>query len=119
MAVQNPVRLDQRSEPQPDVTLLAPREDWYAGAHPGPGDALLAVEVADTSAAWDRRRKVPLYARAGVPEVWVVDLAAGAVHTYRRPAGGSYAEVGRVGPGDHLAPAAFPDAAVDVSFLLG
>ena len=117
--VQDPVRLDERSEPQPDVTLLAWREDWYAAAHPGPGDALLVVEVADTSAAWDLRRKVPLYARAGVAEVWVVDLAAGAVHIYRAPAGGAYAEVGRLGPGDVLAPAAFPDAAVDVAFLLG
>lgn len=117
--VQDPVRLDSYSEPQPDVALLAWRDDWYAAAHPGPGDALLVVEVADTSAAWDRRRKVPLYARAGVAEVWVVDLAAGAVHAYRHPAGGAYAEAERLGPGERLAPAAFPDAAVEVSFLLG
>ena len=118
VAVQDPVRLGEHSEPQPDVALLRRREDRYTAAHPGPQDVLLVVEVADTSAAWDRERKVPLYAQAGVPEVWVVDLVAGAVHTYRGPAGGAYAEADRVGPGDHVAPEAFPDAAVDVADLL-
>src|SRR5438552_2381900 len=78
--VQNPVGLDPRSEPQPDVMLLRPRADFYGAAHPGPEHALLLVEVADTSLAHDRGRKLPLYARAGVAAFWVglVSLAIGA-----------------------------------------
>jgi Uma2 family endonuclease len=77
VSVQNPVRLGGYSEPQPDLALLRPRADFYTSSHPGPEDVLLAVEVAETSAAVDREVKVPLYARFGVPEVWLVDLAGG------------------------------------------
>jgi Uma2 family endonuclease len=66
--VQNPIRLGERSEPQPDLALLRPRGDFYASGHPGPQDVLLVVEVAETSADADREVKVPLYARAGVLE---------------------------------------------------
>jgi Uma2 family endonuclease len=68
--VQNPVVLDDYSEPEPDLTLLRPRADFYTGEHPNPEDILLAVEVADSSADWDRRVKAPLYVRSGIPELW-------------------------------------------------
>jgi Uma2 family endonuclease len=87
VSVQNPVRLNEQSEPQPDVVLLRHRPDYYAGGHPGPEDILLLVEVGDTTAAWDRERKLPLYAAAGVREVWLVDLPAGTVEVCRRPEG--------------------------------
>ena len=74
--VQNPIRFGEHSEPQPDLALLQPREDFYAAAHPGPGDTLLVVEVAETTADADRVIKLPLYARAGIAEVWLVGLAA-------------------------------------------
>lgn len=117
--VQNPVRLGERSEPQPDLALLAPRPDFYASAHPGPADVLLIIEVAETSADLDRQIKVPLYARAGIREVWLVDLAARAVEVYREASPQGYRRVGRVGPGQRLAPQALGDAEVSADDILG
>ncbi|MFM8805701.1 MAG: Uma2 family endonuclease, partial [Planctomycetia bacterium] len=70
---QNPLRLDDISEPEPDISILRPRPDFYTTSHPGPADVLLVIEVADTSLAYDLGTKVPLYARHGIPEVWVID----------------------------------------------
>jgi Uma2 family endonuclease len=73
---QGPIRLDEYSEPQPDLALLRPRPDFYGSAHPTPADVLLVSEVADTTLAFDRDVKVPIYARFGIPEVWLVDIEA-------------------------------------------
>ncbi len=100
--MQNPVRLSDLSEPQPDVTVLRPRDDFYAGELPGPADVLLAIEVADTSLALDREVKVPLYARAGVAEVWVVDLDGEAVDTFGDPGPEGYATHRAAHRGDTL-----------------
>lgn len=102
--VQNPVQLDVYTEVQPDVALLRRREDFYSRSHPTPSDVLLAVEVADTSAAYDREVKLPLYARSGVPEVWLVDLNESAVEVYAAPERGEYRESRRVARGESLAP---------------
>jgi len=118
VSVQDPVRLDDLSEPQPDVALLRPRPDDYAGAHPTPGDVLLLVEVGDTTAAWDARHKLPLYAAAGVGEVWLVNLVAGAVEVCLRPEGGAYTDRRSFGPEAGVAPEAFPDVVIDVGDLL-
>ena len=77
VAVQNPIRLGEFSEPQPDLAILRPRPDFYSESHPGPEDILLLVEVSDTSAEYDREVKVPAYGTAAIPEVWLVDLASG------------------------------------------
>jgi Uma2 family endonuclease len=69
---QNPVVLDEQSEPQPDIALLCPRLDYYLSGHPGPQDVLLLIEVSDSTIHFDRKTKVPLYARHGIPEVWLV-----------------------------------------------
>ena len=116
--VQNPVRLDEWSEPQPDLTLLRPSVDYYAAAHPGPADVLLVVEVADTSAASDRAFKLPRYAAAGIVEVWLVDLAAATVEVWSAPEGRTYGQVRRTVAGDRLAPAAFPGVSLAVDPLL-
>jgi Uma2 family endonuclease len=76
LSIQNPVILAEYQEPQPDVALLRYRADGYGTAHPQTADVLLVIEVAETSAHSDRRIKMPLYARAGVPEAWLVDLPA-------------------------------------------
>lgn len=118
LSVQNPVRLGPRSEPQPDIAVLRPRSDFYAKGHPEPGDIILVVEVSDTSAKYDRETKVPLYARSGIRESWIVDLEAGVIEVFRDPVGESYSLVFRVAPGERLAPPAFPDFTVDVADLL-
>ncbi|MBX6378724.1 MAG: Uma2 family endonuclease [Clostridia bacterium] len=116
--VQSPVRLSERSLPQPDLALLRWRDDFYAAEHPGPADVLLAVEVADTPLAYDRDVKVPLYARAGVSEVWLVDLDGGALWVYRNPTPAGYGWVRRLGRRERLGVEAFPDFAVAVDEVL-
>lgn len=89
--VQNPLRLTARSEPQPDVALLRFRDDYYVSGHPGPGDSLVVVEVADSSLSFDRGYKRGLYARSGVREYWVVDARRGTVTVYTDPHGDEFA----------------------------
>jgi Uma2 family endonuclease len=100
--VQNPLPLAAQTEPQPDVVLLKPRSDYYRDAHPGPSEVLLVIEVADSSADHDRAVKVPQYARAGIAELWVVNLPERLIEVYRQPAAGEYAEHVAVGPGRTL-----------------
>lgn len=104
IAPQNPVRIPEHSEPQPDLTVLRRREDHYAGKAPQPEDVLLLVEVCDTSLAYDRDVKVPLYAEAGIPEVWLVDLNAGIIHVFRDPSPAGYRRSHSVLRGEGLAP---------------
>ncbi len=117
--VQNPVRLGERSEPQPDLALLRPRPDFYSNAHPTPGDVLLLVEVSQTSEEYDREIKMPLYARYGIVEVWLVDLSAEIIEIYRSPSPDGYADVRRVGRGESLSVQALPDVVLEVNEVLG
>lgn len=117
--VQNPVRLGAHSEPQPDLVLLRPRHDFYADTHPEPADVLLAIEVGGTSAEGDRTVKMPLYARAGIREAWLIDLAADRVEVYRRPSDEGYRDVRRLGRDQTLSAEAFPDVTLTVGDLLG
>jgi hypothetical protein len=120
VTVQNPLRLSDHSEPQPDFMLLKPRADFYRGRHPLPEDVLLLVEVSNSSLRYDREVKLPLYARHGIPEVWIVDVAARAVEVHRRPAGEGYAEALRVAPpGGVLEPSALPGLRLPVADILG
>jgi Uma2 family endonuclease len=114
VSVANPVRLTQRSEPQPDFTVLKPRDD-YRAMLPRPEDTLLAVEVANTSLNYDRNVKLALYARSLIPEVWIVNLAAEEVEVYRSPAGGVYTSIVRAGPLDNLTIAAIPGVLIPVA----
>jgi Uma2 family endonuclease len=90
--IQGAIRLGRRSEPQPDVTVLRLREDRYSRSHPTGADVLLAIEVSDTTLRYDLERKGPLYARHGIPEYWVIDVAARRVHVLRAPRGGTFGE---------------------------
>jgi Uma2 family endonuclease len=99
LAIQDPLAVDDMSQPQPDVSVLRPRADFYAAAHPGPADVLLVIEVADTTLSFDLDVKVPLYAAAAVPEVWVIEAAKRRTHVFRRPTGGRYAERHVIEPG--------------------
>ena len=117
--VQNPVGIDQRSEPQPDLILLAPRSDYYRERRPGPRDTLLVIEVADSSLQFDRTVKAPLYAAAGIQELWIVDLAHRRVEVLRSPGPTGYAETQVIGAGDGLALLAFPDVVVTLEDIVG
>lgn len=118
MAVQSPVRLDDLSEPEPDVGVLRPRADDYTATHPGPDDVLLVVEVADTTLTFDRDTKTPLYAAAGIPEYWLVNLPDDRIEVFREPAGEGYGRVTEHHRGDVLRPEAFPDLEVAVDVVL-
>jgi len=118
VSVQNPVRLSSGSEPEPDLALLRPRSDGYASALPGPDDVFLLIEVADTTLRYDRETKLPLYAEAGIPEVWIVDLQRERVLAYREPRAGDYQQVSTVVRGGTLSPAAFSDLTLPVAEIL-
>jgi Uma2 family endonuclease len=119
VVVQSPVRLDEHNEPEPDLALVKPRPDFYATAHPTPSDVLLIVEVADTSLEYDRGTKLPLYARHGIPEVWLVDVITDTILISRDPTPSGYRTSWTVGRGDRLAPLAFPERELAGVDLLG
>ena len=118
LSVQNPVHLEDKSEPQPDLMLLKPAADDYTSHHPTPADVFLLIEVADSTLETDRELKLPGYARAAIPEVWIVNLAEGSLEVFREPHDAGYANSQILHEGDSIAPALFPDAVIDVAQLL-
>ena len=88
--VQNPVMLNDYSAPQPDITILKRRDDFYRNGKPRPEDVLLVIEVSDSTLNYDRRVKVPLYARAGIPEMWIVNIVDERVELFADLSGGVY-----------------------------
>lgn len=114
---QNPARLGMYSEPQPDLMLLKPKTDFYASGHPMPEDVLLVIEVADTSLKYDRDTKVPLYARHGIPEVWLVDIENRRLTVYREPGQESYRTVIDPAPPGETPLSALKDVRIDLSDL--
>ena len=117
--VQNPIELSSLSEPEPDLTLLVPRDSFYAERHPRPDEVLLLIEVAATSYDFDRDLKLPLYAEAGIREVWLIALDHRVVEVHREPGEGSYRQTERLQARDTVTPIAFPDLETDVGYLLG
>jgi Uma2 family endonuclease len=119
VSVQNPVLLGEFSEPEPDLTLLRWRDDFYGDALPRAEEVLLLVEVAQSSAETDREVKMALYAQGRVAEVWLVDLEAGLIEVYRVPEGGSYKKVQQFRRGQLVAAEAFPEAVLAVESIVG
>jgi Uma2 family endonuclease len=118
VSVQNSLRLGDRSEPQPDVMLLKPREDFYAQAHPTAEDVLLLIEVSDSTARYDREIKLPLYARHGVQEVWIVDLEARLLRSYSAPVGELYTAASETATPGLLPVLALPGISIDTTHVL-
>ena len=116
--VQDAVRLDNFSEPQPDLMLLKPAPDDYVSHHPAPDDVFLLVEVADSSLDFDCGKKLQVYARAGIPELWIINLQETTIEVHRDPHFTSYGSKTILRAGDKACPAAFPEVAVDVAELL-
>ena len=116
IGVQGAIQLED-SEPQPDLALLKFRPDFYRRGHTGPEDVLLLIEVADSSIDSDQRVKIPLYAKAGIAEVWIVDLNAKLLRVYRGPVDGGYQAVQALGGTDQIAPLAFEDRTIKLDVL--
>jgi Uma2 family endonuclease len=117
--VQNPVRISDLSEPEPDLAVLRRREDFYARGHPRPADTLLIIEVAHTTLGYDREIKLPLYALAGIPEVWIVDVEGGVIEVYRAPEGSGFQHAETCGPRAVLRPSMLPGIAISADQVLG
>lgn len=119
VATQNPIVLNDYSEPQPDIALLRPRADNYRSRHPEPADILLVVEVMDSSAIYDRGNKLNAYANARIAEVWLIDLDSETIEAWRKPRGGKYHDVAIYRRGQRLTIAAITGKMFRVSEILG
>lgn len=116
---QNPIVLDDFSEPEPDVSVLRFREDYYRDAHPRPEDVLLVLEVAETTVPFDRKIKLPLYARVAIPEYLIFNLPEKVVEYYSQPEMGSYQNTQLLERGDMFESAAVPGLTLDIGTILG
>ena len=117
--VQGSIRLDERTQPQPDFALLKDRDDFYRSGAPGPDDVLLLIEVSYSSLSYDRNIKQRLYARFGIVESWIVNLRDGTIEVYTDPVGGEYTTTRVFRSGETVSPATFPDIALSVSDIIG
>jgi len=113
--VQNAVTLPPWSEPQPDFAILRPGADTRHAPVPNPPDVLWLIEVADTTLAYDRRTKVPIYARAGILEVWVVDANACAIEVFHSPRSSGYSHASIHAAPARISPTALPGVVIDVA----
>jgi Uma2 family endonuclease len=111
VSIQDSIRLDIYSEPEPDVVLLKPAPDDYASHHPAPDDVFLLIEVADSTLDFDRGKKLQIYARAGISEFWIVNLQDSTIEIYREPHFTVYEKKTVLRTGDKACPTAFPDVA--------
>ena len=118
IGVQDPIRLDDGSEPLPDISVLAYRSDNYRSAHPNASDILLIIEVSDTSLSYDRGVKVALYARSGIREVWLVNIAEDCLEVYLDPSPRGYRRSFRLIRGNAVTPSALPDITLQVNDIL-
>jgi Uma2 family endonuclease len=119
LSVQNPIRIGDFSLPQPDIALLRPRDDFYASAYPVPADILLLVEVAESSVRYDREKKLPLYAAAGIPEAWLIDIPARKLIIHREPSADGYRHSTEAHDLGRLTASALPDCPIDLRGLFG
>jgi Uma2 family endonuclease len=119
LSPQNPVRLDDFSEPVPDIALLKARVDYYAARHPTPKDALLVIEVADSSLLKDRNIKVPLYARAGISEIWIINLPKEIIEVYSDAHLGKYRKCQKFKRGDVVKSPTVKGLSLKVNEILG
>ena len=119
VGVQDPISLGESCEPEPDISLLRYRDDFYANSHPGPADIFLLIEVADSSLEYDRETKAIVYARHGIPELWIVNLISRRVEVYRSPGPDGYRDVFSATGDDVLSPGLLPQLALTPREILG
>ncbi len=119
VSVQNPVEVNDFSEPQPDLSLLKWRDDFYINKHPTPKDLLLVIEVADSTVSFDRNFKMPMYARSKIPQAMLVNLPEDVIEFYSKPIKGKYTKVEYLKRGDSLSLLSFPEIIFTVKEILG
>jgi Uma2 family endonuclease len=119
VSVQDPIRLNDYSEPEPDIALLKPRDDFYAQDLPTVEDVLLIIEVADSSVEYDRNVKLPLYAKAGISETWIANLRDDGIEVCSQPANGAYQKVRFTNRDEAISPEALPNLVITVEEILG
>ena len=119
VGVQDPIHLDDYNEPQPDLTVMRSRDDYYGSQHPMPADVLLAIEVADTSLRYDRDEKIPRYGRYGIPEAWLVDVQAQTITVFTEPHAGGYGRERVVTRGQEIASLVVEGLRLQVDEALG
>lgn len=117
--IQNPLALDNTSEPEPDVLLLKRKVDYYESGHPRPADVFLLIEVADSTIDSDRELKIPIYAEDGITEVWLIDINSACIEAYRNPTAEGYQDIQKFYRGQNLSILAFPDLSITVDEILG
>jgi Uma2 family endonuclease len=115
---QNPLRISDFDEPEPDF-VLADLTRYDGKRHPTPAETLIVVEVSDASLKFDRETKLPLYAEAGIPEVWIVNLQNNVVEIHREPAVGIYQTATIFRPGDTVVSGIIPELRIPVDSILG
>lgn len=118
VSVQDPVQIDDYNEPEPDIALLKPREDFYAGGHPTAKDVVLIIEVSDANITYDREVKTALYADAGFAEVWLVNLKDDTIEQYSELKSGRYHSVKIVEKGDSISSNAIENLSLGVDEIL-
>jgi Uma2 family endonuclease len=112
VSVQNPIALPPHNEPQPDIALLKPRADDYEGKLPGAQDILLVIEVSDTTLAYDRDSKMPIYAHHGIIEAWLVDVPAETLSIFLAPGASGYQRTLAPGRSESVTPALLPNVVI-------
>ncbi len=117
LSVQNPVRLNNRSEPEPDFAILKFRADDYRKQHPTPADTLLIIEVSNISERFDREIKLPLYSNHGIPEIWIISIEHKTLSIYHSPSGDRYQHEQTSGTPGLVALTALPEVSVDLNSL--
>ncbi|HYO16806.1 MAG TPA: Uma2 family endonuclease [Thermoanaerobaculia bacterium] len=113
--IQSPLAVDDSSEPEPDLAVVPGSIRDYQDDHPT--TALLVVEIADSSLSHDRQRKIPLYARAGIPEAWILNTRRKELEVYRNPVDGEYRSRTLLRISDSVSPLDRPDIAIPVADL--
>jgi Uma2 family endonuclease len=116
--VQGSVRLDEYDEPQPDIVLLRPKDDFYSSRHAGPSDIFLIIEMADSSLEYDRTIKARLYAETGVPEYWIADVGNERLFAYSDIHESTYRAIRQFQRGETVAPQLLPECRIPIDALL-
>ena len=116
---QNPIHIDEHNEPEPDIALLKPRDDFYAEKHPEPQDVLLVIKVSDSTLEFDRETKKTIYAEAGIKEFWLINLKQETIETYSDPAHGVYYQMQIYGRGETVNSRNIENLVVETNMILG